>query len=261
MRFLLEQDAYFLRGENHQQFSVMVRSTNQQLFFHRSARVLFERAGEWTDLDEFVDSLHITSVPRERVRSDYLDTVIDLYVAGVAQIKDLPVSNRTGCFLAHKRDVLALSPFLTENMDRGFSCSASNSRNYYAKSPLQARIKDKLDTICYYEENGRILAALVLVFSDRNFGNRILTLQTVVVDGNLSEEQAEFCIGEVMRFIRLNIVKGLNKLRYEHIHERQDWIVHVLLKNGFTNTAVFPEELSTGQTLKLYDLFFESGPA
>jgi len=252
MQFLIDDTRYFMREETEGIFSLMNMKTNQMFSFLSPGRLLLKHAGQWTDFDQFVRSIH-TKTPQDKVRKMFSSMLFELHAGGLAQLKDIPEGDFTGIRMADKNDYYHLSVFCRKYCAKGFSCARVVSGFYYGLSGIYQRLQKHDEMIMMEQENGKIRAVLIAAVSERFFGGSIPELVSFIFDDSLTQEECARLTCRLSDAAAAQLGRPSTKIRYEHTDPRQDFIASVLEQNGFEKTAVFAAEISGKGTLSLYD--------
>ncbi len=254
MEFYIHSDRYFLREQEDRSFRIMVLSTNQQLNFDAPVHPLMKAVDRWVDFSSFVRTMEMVSFLRGDLRGLLEAAVFSMHAAGVAELRDVPSSGKTGTRWAKLKDYYALSLFMRENYSRGMSCAVAFGEAYYGFRSIHTALKNGEKYILMKEEEGVIRAVAEFGFSERFFGNRIFELKSFIFDGEMDEEACRKVLSELVAYARETLKGKTPKLRYEYIHPRQALIADALRECGFHESARFREEIRNGMDLVLLDL-------
>lgn len=253
MRFYIDSKSYHMREENQGSFLLMVKRTNQTMMLNPSTMKLFEETDTWRDLSEFIASLGVKSVPAQRLWDDYAGVLYRLHVHGVSKLADWPESResavRGGC-LADYHD---LSAFCRKYKGAPFSVAEHMDNGYYSESNIYEILSRRDVALIFVRQQGSIEACMLLRLSKRSFGGAVMNLETVIYREGLTEAACKAHLRDMLSVAEKSFRNKVLKLRYEVIHHRQEQLAGWLLEHNFYQSAVLPEELSTGQTLTLYD--------
>lgn len=255
MKFYISSAGYFSRDEENGSLSLMVKQTNQILFFNRSCKKLLSRCDEWVDLDEFVDGLGITSVSRQRVYSDYAGVLYELNAYSLASLKDTENRGLSGCRFAALCDCAPLSDFMVRNLEAPFSCAVAKNQASYNLVSVYTRLRSKSEYFMLYEVNGKIQAVLSANTAGKVIGQSVLFIGSMVFDAALSEQECKKILSALIQFTAASFRESCNKIRNIYMHTRQDWLISALCALGFAQTAVFQKEIQRSRDVIFYDFF------
>ena len=253
MKFFIDGNSYFRREEQGGTFSIMIRATNQTIRMNRSSRPLFERTDEWTDLSSFVRELNVPNVPLKQLERDYAAALFRLHAHGATKIKDFPPSEESGFRKAEAADYYRLSKFCLDNKNSKYSVAQTLNEAFYDLYATYDRLLNPTSFVIINMNCGKIEACAMFSLSKRNFGGLVVNLDTVIFHENLSENDTTKQLLEMLEVAKMFAKGKATKIRYEKIHPRQDFLAKQLVEIGFKQTAIFPNELQTGQDLILYD--------
>lgn len=260
MRYYIDSAAYFRRDETHGGFSLMSLATNEQLFFNRSCRLLFDHTDAWIDLDEITAKVNAPNVPRERIWNDYAKILYYLDAYDLARLEDLPPCEaRSGCVRGQTEDYRAIARFVSDNADGSLSCAVADAKRYYSRQSVYRQIQNNLERFYLYLENGAVLALLTAAPSKRWLGGPVLNLISLVFDSGLDSDRADALLGEMLASADADAARmKMVKLRYEAASPRQNTVTELLSRQGFTESITLPGELENGLDLTLWDRKIES---
>ena len=255
MKFRINRKDFFAREEEMGTMSVIVLKTNQILHFNRAGRHVFDTCDEWVDLDAFLAGLNAVKTTPEKLRTYFEDLLYKLCVCGLAALKEMPAQTGNGYRLAQKKDFFHVSNFLLANAAAGCSCAAMLDAIYNSAYSVYTRITGQEAAYLINEENGKILSLMEINRGNTYAGSTALNIQTVVFDQSLDRDAADAQL-KILSDFAAGILDGqCTKLRYAHMHPRQDATRDALLNCGFVCTARFSEELKNGRDLVFYDRF------
>lgn len=255
MRFLIDDKTFFRRNELDGAFTLMSLKTNQTFAFAKAADLIMKKSGQWQDFDQFIASIR-TAQPEEKVRRIFSGVLYKLHAGGLALLEDVPKSDCTGARLAKKEDYYYLSEFARENFDKGFSCSEAGYAGYYSYAGIYNRIKNNEESVFMVEEKGVIKAALFASPSKHYYGSLIFQLVSFVFDQSLTKEQVSEYVRSLIDCVDASLRDSINKVRYEYINTRQDFVVNELIKCGFEKNAELDNEIMNQKHLILYDKYY-----
>lgn len=253
MRFYIDSKAYNMREEKAGSFLLMVNATNQSMMLNGSTMKLFRETDAWVDLDAFVDSLGFKAVYHQSLWNDYATALYRLHVHGVSRLEDWPVSTESGTRMGRTADYHDLSIFCRKHKDAPFSVAEKLDDGYYGFYNIYDMLLRSDAAIVFARQEGNIVACMLMQLSKRSFGGLVMNVETVMFRGDLTEDQCKESLSDMLLVAQKHFRGKAVKMRYEAIHARQERLAGWLLENGFYRSAVLPEELSSGQTLVLYD--------
>ena len=255
MKFYIDSTRYFAREEENGALSLINRETNSVQFLNRSARRLLDACDVWTDFDEFIDRKQYRNVPRERVYGDFLLLLYELDSMGLAELKEVPEKMREGVSRGVAEDYAELSAFLQKNISGANTCGIASNPGYYGKEPMFSRLRGNATPYLMYCRDGKILCALEFSTNQLLMSSAAITLQSVIADGSLTEEELADAVKKILDAAADTFCAAFRKIRYGYMHPRQEAFCKILLSCGFEKTATLEKELRNGQSLILYDRF------